>query len=152
MWDLLRPGIEPVSPVSAGGFLTIEPPLLLLCSVMSDPLRPRRLQPARLFCPWIFQARILEWVAVSFFSRSSQLRDQTCISSIACVGRQILFPLCHLGSPILLLFVVVRQKSDQTKKSVRQNFGSEMLEICYVIFNNYLGHFNIKTWLKLSNR
>ena len=38
-----------------------------------------KLQPTRLFCPWIFQARILEQVAISF-SRdlglfSSRLRD-----------------------------------------------------------------------------
>ena len=89
--------------------------LLLLCSVMSAPLRP----PARLFCPWIFQAGMLEWVAISFSRVSSQLRDQTCISSIACVGRQILSPLHHVGSPILLLFVVVRQKSNSTLLWIR---------------------------------
>ena len=37
----------------------------------------------------IFQARILECVAISFSRRSSWYRDQTCIS---CVGRQILYP------------------------------------------------------------
>ena len=26
MWDLPRPGLEPVSPALAGGFLTTEPP------------------------------------------------------------------------------------------------------------------------------
>ena len=26
MWDLLGPGIEPMSPALAGGFLTTEPP------------------------------------------------------------------------------------------------------------------------------
>ena len=35
----------------------------------------------------IFQARILEWVAISYAWGSSQSRDQTCIS---CIGRQIL--------------------------------------------------------------
>ena len=34
----------------------------------------------------IFQARILEWVAISFCRRSSQPRDQTRIS---CIGRQM---------------------------------------------------------------
>ena len=42
--------------------------------------------------PWavhgIFQARILEWVAISSFRGSSQPRDRTCIS---CTGRQILY-------------------------------------------------------------
>ena len=37
MWDLPRPGLEPVSPALAGGFLTTAPPgkplgLLLKCS------------------------------------------------------------------------------------------------------------------------
>ena len=31
----------------------------------------------------LLQARILEWVAISFSRRSSQLRDQTCSSCIA---------------------------------------------------------------------
>ena len=39
----------------------------------------------------IFQARILEWVAISFSRRSSQLRDRTRIFCISCTGRQILF-------------------------------------------------------------
>ena len=36
----------------------------------------------------ISQARILEWVAISSYRRSSQLRDQTLVS---CTGRQILY-------------------------------------------------------------
>ena len=36
----------------------------------------------------IFQARILEQVAISFCRRSFQLRDQTHVS---CIGRQILY-------------------------------------------------------------
>ena len=39
----------------------------------------------------ILQARILEWVAISFSRRSSQLRDRTRIFCISCTGRQILF-------------------------------------------------------------
>ena len=39
----------------------------------------------------IFQARILEWVAISFSGRSSWPRDQTQISYIFCVGRGILY-------------------------------------------------------------
>ena len=31
----------------------------------------------------ISQARILEWIAISFSRESSQLRDQTCVSCIA---------------------------------------------------------------------
>ena len=38
----------------------------------------------------ILQARILEWVAISFSRRSSPPRDRTCIS---CIGRLILYHL-----------------------------------------------------------
>ena len=37
----------------------------------------------------ISQARILEWVAISFSRGSSQPRDWTCIS---CIGRRVLYP------------------------------------------------------------
>ena len=43
----------------------------------------------------ISQARILEWVAISCSRRSSQHRDQTRVSCISCIGRQILYQLCH---------------------------------------------------------
>ena len=43
----------------------------------------------------IFQARILEWVAISYSRESPQSRDQTYISCISYIGRQILYQLCH---------------------------------------------------------
>ena len=39
----------------------------------------------------IFQARILEWVAISFSRGSSQPRDRTHVFCISCIGRQILY-------------------------------------------------------------
>ena len=39
--------------------------------------------------------RILEWVAISY----ARPRDPTCVSYISCVGRQILYHWCYLGSP-----------------------------------------------------
>ena len=39
----------------------------------------------------IFQARILEWVVISFSRGSSQPRSQTCVSCSFCIGRQILY-------------------------------------------------------------
>ena len=47
----------------------------------------------------IFQARILEWVAVSFSRGSSRPRDQSWVSCTSCVGKQILYHERHLGSP-----------------------------------------------------
>ena len=49
--------------------------------------------------PGIFQARILEWLAISFSRGSSQLRNQTRVSCISSIGRQILYHWHHLGRP-----------------------------------------------------
>ena len=43
----------------------------------------------------ILQARILEWIAISSSRGSSQPRDRTLISSVSCIGRQILYQRCH---------------------------------------------------------
>ena len=40
---------------------------------------------------WILQARIPEWVAMPSSRGSSLPRDQTCISYISCIGRQVLY-------------------------------------------------------------
>ena len=40
-------------------------------------------EPARMLCPWILQARILEWAAIPFSRESSQPRDLTWGSLIA---------------------------------------------------------------------
>ena len=45
----------------------------------------------------IFQARIQEWVAISFSRGSSRPRDRTCISLVSCIGRWILYHERHLG-------------------------------------------------------
>ena len=39
----------------------------------------------------IFQARILEWFVISYPRGSSQPRDQTYMSCVSCIGRQILY-------------------------------------------------------------
>ena len=39
----------------------------------------------------IFQARILEWIAVLFSRGSSRPRDGNCISCVSCIGRWILY-------------------------------------------------------------
>ena len=61
---------------------------LKLRQVMSDSSLPHGLQPPGSSVRGIFQARILEWVAISYSRRSSRPRDQTHVS---CIGRQILY-------------------------------------------------------------
>ena len=57
----------------------------------SGVLLDSKLQPTRLLHPWGSQARILEWVAISFSRGSSQPRDRTRVSCVSCTGRQILY-------------------------------------------------------------
>ena len=45
----------------------------------------------------IFQARILEWLALSYSRGSSQPRDRICISCVSCAGKVGSLPLHHLG-------------------------------------------------------
>ena len=53
----------------------------------------------------IFQARILEWVAISFSKGSSQPRDRARIFCDSCIGRPILYHCCTWAkSPSLGLF------------------------------------------------
>ena len=51
----------------------------------------------------ILQARIPEWVAISFSRGSSLPRDQTHISYVSCIGRWVLYHWCHLGSKVSTL-------------------------------------------------
>ena len=52
----------------------------------------------------IFQAKLLKWVAISYSRESSRPRYQTLVS---CICRWILLPLCHLGSQISHLRLVL---------------------------------------------
>ena len=47
----------------------------------------------------ILQARILEWVAISFLRGSFWPRDQTHVSYVYCAGRRVPYHWHHLGSP-----------------------------------------------------
>ena len=55
----------------------------------------------------IFQAIVLEWIALSFCRGSSRPRDQTQVSCLSYIGKQILLLLCHLGSPCIYICMYV---------------------------------------------
>ena len=48
----------------------------------------------------ISQARILEWVAISFSRASSRPRNWTCISCVSCIGRKILYHWSPFAFPL----------------------------------------------------
>ena len=59
-----------------------------LCPILLDPVD---CNPPASSAHRILQARILEWVAMVSSKRSSQPKDQTCISYISCIGRRVLY-------------------------------------------------------------
>ena len=58
------------------------------CPTLCDPMD---CSPPGSSVHGIFQARMLEWVAISSSRESSQHRDRTLVSCIFCIGRQILY-------------------------------------------------------------
>ena len=69
-----------------------------VCSSMSYSIRSHVLYSANSSVHGIFQARILERVAVSYSRGSSRLRDRTHVSCVSCISRRILYHWAHLGS------------------------------------------------------
>ena len=64
-------------------------------SVLSDSLQPHGVLPTSSSVCGTLQARILEWVAISYCRGSFQPRDLTCVfgaSFVSCIGRLILYP------------------------------------------------------------
>ena len=58
------------------------------CPTLCNPVNPN---PPGSSVHGIFQARLLEWVAISYSRISSQPRDRTHTSCISCIGRKILY-------------------------------------------------------------
>ena len=71
-------------------------------SVVSDSFNPMDSNPPGFYVLGISQAKILEWVAISFSRGSFTPKDQTRISLI---GRQIFLLLSHQGSPFSLVTI-----------------------------------------------
>ena len=73
-----------------------------LASVVSKSLRP-----AMLLCPWNSPGKNTGVGCCALLQEVFLTRDWTQVSCFSCIGRQALYPLCHLGSPschILLSF------------------------------------------------
>ena len=69
----------------------------VLVAQLCPTLRLHRLHPTRLLCPWNSLAKILEWVAISFFRGSPQGSN---------LGlphfRRVLHHVSHQGSPLCM--------------------------------------------------
>ena len=90
-----------------GACLCAEP--LQSCLTLYDPVDYRL---AGCSVHGILQERILEWVSMPSSRGSSQLRDQTHVSHVSCIGRWVLYHQHHLGS---LRITLLQSKPDLNK-------------------------------------
>ena len=99
-----QPGIKPRSPALQANSLPAEPQsqseVTQSCPTLGDPVD---CSPPSSSVHGVLQARVLEWVAISFSRGSSRPRDRTQVSCIA--GRRFNLwatreTLSHKGSPI----------------------------------------------------
>ena len=106
--------------------LNIELMCVCVCvcshSVVSNPLRTMDCNLPGSSVHEIFQARILEWVAIFSSRGSSWPRDPACISCISCIGRRILYQLCHLESPGVTI-----QPSNSTPQHITKRIENKCL-------------------------
>ena len=79
----------------------------IVCAQLCPTLQLHDCSPPGYSVHGVFQARILQQVAISCSRGSSWPRDRTHVSCVSCIGRQILYHLCHLWSPLLPNFRVL---------------------------------------------
>ena len=68
--------------------ISVRAKSLQLCPALCDPMDYRSPGSS---VHGISQARILEWVAISFSRGSSWSRDQSCLFCVSCIGRRTLY-------------------------------------------------------------
>ena len=73
---------------------------LNVCSVVSDSCSPVDCSSPGSFVHGIFQARILEWVAISSSRGSSWPKNQTHVSGVSRIGRWILYHCATREAPL----------------------------------------------------
>ena len=86
--------------------------------------------------PGLFQARILEWVAISYSRGSSPPRDRSCVSCVSCIDRWILY-LCATWEALF--------DNSYSKIGVRQYLMVVLIlcvsdEGCWASFHVPVGH------------
>ena len=115
-WSLL--------PVAKGGPYSCVRAQLLSCLSLCDPMD---CSPPGSSVRGISQARILQWVAISFSRDLFWPRDQTCVSCISYIGRSILY---HWAT-----WEALHVPTNQTA-AVHQVWGRGAVRICLMFFFN----------------
>ena len=87
-----------------------------LCLTLCDPMH---CSPPGSSDHGIFEARILEWVAISYSRGSSRPRDQTCMSCVSCIAGKFF-----------------------THWAIRKNY----FMVCLILEKEMATHFSILAW------
>ena len=90
IWSVHQPTSVPVHSSSLSFCSVCVHACMLSCSVMFDSLQLHWSPPGSSVYG-ISQARILEWVAISYSKGSFWPRDRICISRVSCIARWILY-------------------------------------------------------------
>ena len=102
----------------------------------------------------IFQARILEWVAISYSRGSSKPRDQTSVSCVSCIGRWILYH-CATWEVLRSLRVGIKQRVQYVFETL-EFFLNKLIEVKCIghkIFTHFKhrNHCFLSKFAKLCN-
>ena len=88
----------------------------------------------------IFQAKILEWIVISYSRGSSQPTDRTHVSCLSCTARQILYHSATWEAPIYIYYHQIVTGSSQSCMST-SNFS--LILISCLLFSTITPIFNI---------
>ena len=78
---------------------------MLNYSAVTDCFNPMDCSPQAPLSMGIFQAIILEWIAMISSRESSQPRDGTHVSYVSCTGRPVLYLWHHQDAPKILNYL-----------------------------------------------
>ena len=124
-----------------------------LCLTLCDPMN---CSPPGSSVHGILQARILEWVAIFSFKGSSWPRNQTHVSCVSCIGRQILY-LWAIRKPVSTcraIYIYIYEIQIWQHGSVKRVWGTIKDERIWLKGNNsfslYNGRSFATTWTPIK--
>ena len=84
-------------------------------------LRPYGLLPARLLCPWDSPGKNTGVGCHALLQGNLPNPETEPMSSVSCIGRQVLYHQCHLGSPEISISISKFYKLDPVRGSLHRD-------------------------------
>ena len=126
------------------------------CSVVSDSLRPMDCNPPGPSVHGTLQARILEWIAISYSRGSFWPRYQTRVSCVSCIRQQILHHCITWEAPELsgdpaMLLLSEHPQITEIRYSIRYLHISVRIGTIYNCQKVEATQVSIKRWIDKQN-